>query len=302
MASQVDHWTVSPRRMAPSAIASTMRAFPAKLYPDEGEKLCRDVEKLCPDETHPEVRIEADWASNLDGTPPTTKTRPLVHEPARKHYGENLVMIEGLLTKMECERINAAAESVGFGKTSYPQDYRGNLRLTTIDPGLATALWARVQRVAPATVEARGLDGEWGVWRAIGLNECFRFAKYKEGHRFGAHTDANFARAGEQEMSLFTVNIYTNTVAIENGGKTRFFTEVEKDRQRARAHADRHADLLVQPEAGLAALFLQNPQPEAPLHDGEMLLGGVKYLLRTDVMYRREAPLATAQPAEADFF
>merc|ERR1719247_844141 len=153
----------------------------------------------------------------------------------------------------------------------------------------------------PETVTARGYDGEWAMWRAVGLNECFRFAKYKEGHRFGAHVDANFARGGEQEiMSLFTVNIYTNTVAIENGGKTRFFAEDEKDKPRCRGHKDKHADLLLQPEAGLAALFLQNPQPEAPLHDGEMLLGGFKYLLRTDVMYRREEPLTRAQPVEVE--
>merc|ERR1719409_704016 len=104
-------------------------------------------------------------------------------------------------------------------------------------------------------------------------------------------------------MSMFTVNVYTNTVAIEDGGKTRFFAEVEKDRSRVRAHADRHADLLLQPQAGLAALFLQDPQPDAPLHDGETLLGGVKYLLRTDVMYRREGSLtnaSSAQPGDVD--
>lgn len=254
------------------------------------------VTKLCPDETCPEVRIDAQWAQLLDKRPPSTIVRPMVNQAAQDHYGDNMLMLERFLSEDECARINAAAEAVGFGKTSYPQAYRGNLRLTTKDDGLAAALWARVQHLLPATVEARGHDGEWGVWRAVGLNECFRFAKYKEGHRFAAHVDANFARAGEEEMSLFTVNVYTNTVAIENGGKTRFFPESEQTRERARAHADQHADLMIQPEAGLAALFLQNPQPEAPLHDGEMLLGGVKYLLRTDVMYRQEKPLTPAQP------
>jgi hypothetical protein len=260
--------------------------------------------KLCLDETCPEVRIEADWARllHVNAEKATPKLRPLVNAAAREHYRENMLLIERLLTPVECERINDECERVGFGRTSYPQAYRGNLRLTTIDRGLAAALWARVKRLAPETVTARGFDGEWAVWRAVGLNECFRFAKYKEGHRFGAHTDANFARHGEQEMSLFTVNVYTNTVAVENGGKTRFFAEAEKYRQRARAHGDQHADLLLQPEAGLAALFLQSPHPEAPLHDGETLLGGVKYLLRTDVMYRRETPLTQAQPADVEFF
>ena len=209
------------------------------------------------------------------------------------------MQLEQLLTNDECDRITAAAEDVGFGKTSYPQAYRGNLRLITRDPGLAAALWTRLRSIVPETLEARDFEGAWGVWRAIGLNEVFRFAKYKPGHRFGAHVDANYAR-GDDEMTLLTVNVYTNTVATEHAGRTRFFAEDQKERERVNpAKTDRLVDLAVQPEAGLAVLFLQNPQPEAPLHDGEELLGGFKYLLRTDVMYRRERePVGGEQPSE----
>ena len=41
------------------------------------------------------------------------------------------------------------------------------------------------------------------------------------------------------------------------------------------------------PRAGRACVFRQPPDASY-MHDGEELSGGVKYLLRTDVMYRRQ--------------
>merc|ERR1712097_100068 len=114
-----------------------------------------------------------------------------------------------------------------------------------------------------------------------GLNECFRLAKYHPGHRFGAHVDAWFERSND-ERSFYTLNLYTNTVAEEHGGRTRFFAEHERRRQ----PKENGVDLAVRPETGLAVLF-QQPPADSLLHDGEELTGGVKYLLRTDVMYRR---------------
>ena len=53
-----------------------------------------------------------------------------------------------------------------------------------------------------------------------------------------------------------------------------------------RLNGERDVDLAVAPEAGLAAVFRQPPE-ELLYHDGEELRRGVKYLLRTDVMYRK---------------
>ena len=54
----------------------------------------------------------------------------------------------------------------------------------------------------------------------------------------------------------------------------------------------------LQPEEGLGLIFRQ-PPGEFLLHDGECLRGGVKYLFRSDVMYRRQEP-ATAVDAQAE--
>lgn len=184
-------------------------------------------------------------------------------------------------------RLNAAAEAVGFGKTNYPPQYRGNLRLLATDPGLAAKLWERLRPLVPGTIEVvDGLGGHLqqrhATWEACGLNEMFRLAKYYPGHRFGAHHDANYV-ANKDMQTLYTVNVYTNTVAPGCGGRTRFYAEAANNKRKPHA---KDCDLQVRPEAGLAVCFLQ-PPADLLLHDGEELTGGLKYLLRTDVMYRR---------------
>merc|ERR1719389_1337633 len=74
-------------------------------------------------------------------------------------------------------------------------------------------------------------------------------------------------------MSMLTVNIYMN--GGFEGGSTRFYFE-----------GDKKASFAVTPSPGLCLLFRQ-PPGEAYYHDGEMLGSGVKYLFRSDVMYRR---------------
>jgi len=225
--------------------------------------------KLCKKEADPEVEAHTRWVGLLDDTPPAAAVHALP-VAAQKHYGSStMVHIEGLLSEEECVRLNAAAETIGFGRTNYPQSYRGNLRLIVTDPGLAAALWERLRTFAPKEIEARDYEGGHAVWRAVGLNERFRLAKYHAGARFGAHVDANFGRNND-EMSLLTVNVYTNTVAPEHGGNTRFYAAGAAHRV---TPGERHVDLAVRPQAGTAMLFLQNPQPDAPLHDGEVLTG-----------------------------
>ena len=82
---------------------------------------------------------------------------------------------------------------------------------------------------------------------------------------------------------MFTLNVYTNTVAAGDGGRTRFYPEGVGP---STAAQEALADVAVAPEAGLCCCFRQPPAAFL-LHDGEELRGGVKYLLRSDVMYRR---------------
>lgn len=208
-----------------------------------------------------EINIHVAWASLLDSTPPT----PIVTQ-----VGDHEVwVVENLFSRRECAALLAASESHGYGKTGYPQDYRGNLRLIATDAGLSRALFERLRPHVPQQFHHRG------AWDVCGLNECFRLSKYHPKTRFEAHVDACFQRTYD-EMSMITVNAYLND-GFE-GGSTRFYLKRDED----------EPDLVVVPKAGSCVLFSQ-PQRKHYLHDGEEVVSGFKYLLRSDVMYRRRS-------------
>jgi hypothetical protein len=78
-----------------------------------------------------------------------------------------------------------------------------------------------------------------------------------------------------------TVNMYLNTVLPEHGGATRILSPS------ATGSTDGGHEVLgkVQPVEGSAAVFR-----DSLYHDGEALGAGLKYLLRTDVMFARDEP------------
>lgn len=214
--------------------------------------------------------------------------------------------VGALFTPAECTALVAASEAVGYGTTDYPKEYRGNLRLTTVDPGLAAATWARLRPTVPATL----LDQRGAVWDAVGLNECWRLAKYSPGDRFGAHVDAVFQR-NDDECSAFTVNVYLN--GGFKGGATRFYADKSTGAGAGGGETAHDSDSgdegggaaawRVAPEAGLALVFRQPSsvlKGQRHLHDGQRLRSGHKYLLRSDVMYRRRRQGAGESPDGAD--
>jgi hypothetical protein len=73
------------------------------------------------------------------------------------------------------------------------------------------------------------------------------------------------------EQSFMMLNIYLATVPSSAGGTTRFLS------------ASQEVITKIQPELGQALMFRDDVW-----HDGEELSEGVKYLLRTDVMYVRD--------------
>mmetsp|Transcript_23744 Transcript_23744/g.74748 ORF Transcript_23744/g.74748 Transcript_23744/m.74748 type:complete len:256 (+) Transcript_23744:101-868(+) len=228
-----------------------------------------------------EIQVQTDWARLLDAEAPISQL---------EQVGEHQVwLVQGLFSAAECTRLLTAAEGHGFGTTNYPKEYRGNLRLTTMDSGLADAVWSRLQPLVPETLtldttprynsrgrlRPRGRAENLEEWAACGLNECWRLAKYHPGDRFHGHCDADFQRSNS-ECSMLTVNIYMNEGF--DGGATRFYFENK-----------RTADVVVTPKAGLCLLFRQPPE-KLYYHDGQELASGLKYLFRSDVMYRRQRP------------
>jgi hypothetical protein len=103
----------------------------------------------------------------------------------------------------------------------------------------------------------------------------YRFAKYYPGEGFAIHVDK--PTIYEKEIcSIYTVNIYLNDLSPEQGGLTRFFTKMIGGNLVASAGG----------VAGSVAIFKQSVVPYTPVHDGEIVKCGLKYLMRTDIVFK----------------
>ena len=180
--------------------------------------------------------------------------------------GDQVFVIPNFLTPEECDQHIAISEGIGYVDAPITtsagfvmrKDIRDNLRVMHDDVELATQLYARLEPFMPQT---------WLVWHVCGLNERLRYYRYDVGQKFEPHFDGCFRRSNVEE-SLFTFMIYLNDGF--QGGETNFY------RQSGRLH------LSVTPEQGKALIFWHQQ-----LHEGAPVREGRKYVLRTDVMYRR---------------
>lgn len=160
-----------------------------------------------------------------------------------------------LIARIEAEKPSAAPVTTFSGFVMRP-DIRNNTRVMFDDGSLATMLFERVREHLPEVLEAE--------WRISGANERLRCYRYEPGQYFRPHFDGAFVRSRD-ERSLLTFMVYLNDV--EAGGDTAFLD----------------LELTVKPRAGMALLFSHHVR-----HESTTLERGVKYAVRSDVMYRRD--------------
>ena len=130
---------------------------------------------------------------------------------------------------------------------------RNNTRVMWDDESEANALLARVAKSVPP--ELLGM-------KLAGANPRLRLYRYASGQKHGAHWDT-VVELADGVKSLLTLVFYLND-GFE-GGETEF-PELEKN---------------VVPSKGRALLFQHRI-----LHEATPVRAGVKYVLRTDVLYR----------------
>tara|TARA_Y100000310_G_scaffold150201_1_gene149614 strand:+ start:18782 stop:19324 length:543 start_codon:yes stop_codon:yes gene_type:complete len=172
--------------------------------------------------------------------------------------------IEEFVTEDFCnEVIRLAEEEIGFEQASITTgegtvvriNYRNNEKAVFIDPELAAFLWEKLK-------DDPRLNNPG--WKLVDLNEQFRVYKYSNPEQFFAlHKDGAYQRIPLVEESWVTLLVYLNEDF--EGGETSFI------------------DGEVKPKTGLAALMTQHNY----LHEAKRVTSGTKYVLRTDVMYRK---------------
>lgn len=173
-------------------------------------------------------------------------------------HSDRAFSIEHFLSAAECAELIALAEGHGFaaadvrtrdGQTAMPL-IRNNDRVLFESPAWVALLWQRLAKTALPP-----LDGQV----AAGLPKDLRFYRYGVGQRFKMHKDGPWIEDGM--TSRLTLLVYLNEAFA--GGTTVF------------------RDFAVAPRTGSALLFIHETW-----HEGAAVEQGVKYVLRSDVLYR----------------
>ena len=187
-------------------------------------------------------------------------------------------VLKGLLSLPECEawiershaapggyrsaKIDSRGGGSGGGRQHLNTTVRNSLRCMMDDAETASDLFERVRCHLPQQVEGR---------RLAGLNERLRFLRYEQSGHFAPHHDGEYTRPDGSERSKLTIMVYLNSGsgADFDGGETRFLSMTDKTT--GVSHA---------PEAGDVLVFSHDL-----FHCGCEVMKGVKYCVRTDVMY-----------------
>ncbi|EFC47938.1 predicted protein, partial [Naegleria gruberi] len=190
---------------------------------------------------------------------------------------DHLFTIDNLLHADECREILRMEDSIYFTPISseYPEEYRNSKRIVYNDKELSQRLWRRLKKflVDCNFMKPYGLDTD-GYWIPIGVNECLRLSKYEPGNYFKPHTDGQFLR-NDNERSIYTLLIYLNDDF--KGGETEFLQRVDPTEESITKFKHICA---INPRMGSAAIFNHELY-----HQGCMVTSGIKYILRTEIMF-----------------
>jgi len=263
-------------------------------------------------------RAEATQLPSIPPAPPancTARLLPLTQTVSHPHKPPECfaILIENALTPAECRSLLEYATSrerwhQALVNEQLATGVRNSERLILDSPPLAAMLLERVrpflesEEAGVRVIRTRGkskpgmrvwdgMRSHWlgtNPWRLTRLNERLRYLKYGPGQYFrresppgpvtwltlAAHCDGSYLTNDGRERSLLTFHAYLGENSEENvGGATRFFGNNDA------VLAD------VEPVQGRVLIF----QHQWLVHSGEEMERGIKYTMRTDIMYE-EAP------------
>lgn len=197
----------------------------------------------------------------------------------REEVDNGIYVLHGVMSPKECKRLIAISQTIGFthaglaiGNDTYRVNLaaRNNTRVVLDAPLLAKELWTRIRQYVDATHAEASLAG---------LNDRFRVYQYEPGQRFFPHVDVRTTvPMGETRASFM---IYLNDDF--EGGSTRFFEVKEKKSRRGEGRGrkfDNRVRFSVRPPTGSVVVF-----DHLLLHEGAEVTAGIKYAVRSDVIY-----------------
>ena len=189
----------------------------------------------------------------------------------RQELSSRSFVIEDLFTIDDCLDYIERCETVGFADAPVTtangpvmmQHIRNNERVIIDDVSWAEQLYERIKPWVPESW--RQLEHDDTQYTMSGLNERLRFYRYSPGQQFKMHRDGFFEREDRSERSFLTMLLYLNDAMM--GGQTLLYEEHVFE---------------VAPRTGHVLCF-----EHTLLHEGLAVETGCKYVLRSDMMYKR---------------
>ncbi|RAL06000.1 uncharacterized protein BO80DRAFT_431119 [Aspergillus ibericus CBS 121593] len=198
--------------------------------------------------------------------------------------------------------------NIGNGKQALATDTRNCGRIIYDDSLIAERILTRIlpflQQLGIEKIDNQprvtGLAGRNKTFELTRLNERLRFLRYEGGEYFRPHWDGNYVTPDGKERSYYTVQVYLNgggeqdlkvlgremkRLEVEGGGKGNLDVQGELlggATSFLPRYEEKERHLRVFPKMGSVLVFQQRDL----LHGGDPVVRGVKYTLRTDVMYR----------------
>jgi len=255
-----------------------------------------DRSKLRIVETHytsKPVDIPADFlkATPSDAVPITMERIDFSTSPLPEYAPYYARVLDNVLSASECAQLLRLAEqssssgkweqamvNMGIGREALAPEVRLCERIIWDSPEVVQRIWERCILADGIKGELEALPGvhrngavkQGAKWEFSRLNERMRFLKYGAGQYFKSHRDGTYLTSSGEEASFYTLQLYLNGGDVK-GGATTFHS------------MDMTRSLDVDPKMGRVLLF----QHAHLLHSGAEVQEGIKYTMRTDLMFQR---------------
>jgi prolyl 4-hydroxylase len=195
-------------------------------------------------------------------------------------------VLYNLFTQSECQELISVGEQYGFLDLTnkFSQSYRNNQRIVNYNTKLQKVLYDRILPYMDHEIEVQNKHPTItttfytsGIWHISGLNDTFRLCKYNPSNYFKRHCDEGFHPNPVSHRSLKTCMLYLNSDF--EGGDTAFYLNDLKN-----IFNLNDSDLIfsLKPQIGMCLIFNQNI-----LHEGTTVTSGLKYFIRTDILYKK---------------